>query len=124
MNELDQIIAIAEACGWKWHSISDFLGTKEWGWSAPNCLHSDDYYKSEKSRAASVSLPKYTTDLNAMHEAEKTLSLGQRDQYINHLLHICDRAHRMASVPGWLMPTATARQRAEAFLITCSLWTT
>ena len=61
--------------------------------------------------------PDYLNDLNAMHEAEKTLddsSLGLVS-YHNILASIC-KTHRDCV-------RATAAQRAEAFLRTLSLWT-
>ena len=53
-------------------------------------------------------LTRFTTDLNAMHEAEKVLTDHQWDDYI------CQLGHAMG---------ATAAQRAEAFLKTLKLWT-
>lgn len=67
-------------------------------------------------------LPDYLNDLNAMHEVEKALTLDQRHIYYRRLWHICDKAHRMASVGEWLVPTATASQRAEAYLRTIGKW--
>lgn len=52
-------------------------------------------------------------DLNAMHEAEKTLSRPQWETYCEYLIGVvCD------SCPIY----ATAAQRAEAFLRTLNLW--
>lgn len=67
-------------------------------------------------------LPNFCEDLNAMHKVEKRLSLDERHGYYQRLWHICDREHRMASVGEWLVPTATAAQRAEAFLRTVGKW--
>lgn len=47
-----------------------------------------------------------------MHEAEKTLSLKQREVYYDEL----------GKVSGWLTVCATAAQRTEAFLRTIGLW--
>ncbi len=64
-------------------------------------------------------LPDYPNDLNAMHEAEKTLSENERCKYADHLLgngagedglDLFDAVHR------------TAAQRAEAFLRMKGLW--
>jgi hypothetical protein len=64
--------------------------------------------------------PDYCNDLNAMHEAEKTLSRGQNYHqlygfgfYINTLTQICYQQHIL---------TATASQRAEAFVRTIDKW--
>lgn len=55
--------------------------------------------------------PDYLNDLNAMHEAEKTMTGLQRDAYFDRLV--------------WFGPPlfATAAQRAEAFGRTLGLWT-
>jgi hypothetical protein len=56
----------------------------------------------------------YHGDLNAMHEAEKTLTEDQRDLYYPR------------NLGSWENPTApiysTAAQRAEAFLRTIGKW--
>ena len=62
-----------------------------------------------------VRFPYFTADLNAMHEAEKTLTLEQWDKYIDRL---GDWVPSMRNVAH-----ATAAQRAEAFLRTLNLWT-
>ena len=60
--------------------------------------------------------PDYPHDLNAMHEAEKTLTPTQWHQYNAHLARITmhDRLFAMVS--------ATAAQRAQAFLRTVGKW--
>ena len=55
--------------------------------------------------------PNYCTDLNAMHEAEKTLKGMELYEYIAQLFDLCYEA-----------TIATARQRAEAFLRTLGKW--
>ena len=85
-----QRIAIAEACG-----------TMRWSYALP-----------KKCVAASV--PKYTEDLNAMHEAEKVLTSSQMAPYVDSLQEMNER---------WATPAfATAAQRAEAFLRTIEKW--
>ena len=91
-------IAIAEACGWK----CDKRGL---GWLSPH-----GYYDPE---------PDYLNDLNAMHEAEKTLirpslyAKGGWGMYLRHLSTVTDEQHPI---------DATAAQRAEAFGLTLNLW--
>lgn len=58
--------------------------------------------------------PDYCNDLNAMHEAENCLSLDDRNHYIDALGTIYK--------DSWEFATATARQRAEAFLRTIGKW--
>jgi len=60
------------------------------------------------------SVRNYCTDLNAMHEAERTIS-GLADQL--QYLHLLSPIHF-----EWTLATATARQRAEAFLRVKGLW--
>ena len=85
--------AIAEACGWK----PDKRGL---GWLSPH-----GYYAPE---------PDYCNDLNAMHEAEKTLT--NANMYVMEY-HI----KAMGKGHGFYFH-ATARQRAGAFLRTLSKW--
>lgn len=99
--------AIAEACGWTeiqdsgvWHHH------KLWGYpplKPGQCGNSFHY------------LPDYCTDLNAMHEAEKTLSETNMFVMAHHIERLVSR-HRQHYFH------ATARQRAEAFLRTLGKW--
>ena len=102
----NQRIAIAEACGWKKRA-------------------DDVWYSEERTHDVifSEELPDYLNDLNAMHEAEKVLTEQQHKQYRYSLTTICGLvsgieidqvAHNYIS--------ATASQRAEAFLKTLGLW--
>lgn len=98
-NEIDAIIA--KACGWK-------CSAKGW-WSHPTL---------PDNGGATPFPPEYCTDLNEMHEAEKTLDPAQQDAFAFHLI---DDKHAM--IRGCVYESsvfkcahATARQRAEAFL--------
>jgi hypothetical protein len=91
-------IAIAEACGWKdchlsasWASI---IGT---------------LYEVNGNQYAMI--PDYLNDLNAMHEAMKTLSPKMGVEFCWHL-------NDMGISGEWDMLTATAALLAEAFLRT------
>ena len=56
--------------------------------------------------------PKYPQDLNAMHAIEMSLTDKEYDTYWNHLVEVCIRdGHERIN-------SATARQRAEAFVLT------
>jgi hypothetical protein len=90
MNTQDINASIAEACGWVYCD----------GWHHPDG-------RSE--------LPDYTTDLNAMHEAEKTLNGVQQFAYMGEL-------SRLDTYCTWSSMTATAGQRAEAFLRALKKW--
>lgn len=93
--------AIAEACGWKQTS-------KGW-WVNDN--EGTDYQPEP---------PDYHSDLNAMHEAEGTLPVDERTTYFQRLYdvtyHPNDWSHGFAQI------TATAAQRAEAFLRVLGKW--
>lgn len=65
-----------------------------------------------------VYVPSYVRDLNAMHEAEKTLRDEVRMNYGSDLQRVLLRTYEENS---WLI-SATAHQRAEAFLRTLGKW--
>lgn len=103
MDKNKQQIAIAEACGWR---------LTETDITYPNGLkieyHPPEYVREVFSKV----VPDYLNDLNAMHEAEKTIK-GKRiwgDYKYQLLLMPIEELH------------ATASQRAEAFLKTLNLW--
>ena len=105
MKEEAQRIAIAEACGWR----PDSRGL---GWLSPQGCYDPE--------------PDYLNDLNAMHEAEKVLSPANQpargeSQWSEYLgwLGFCGE-NKTREVYGCV--TATAAQRAEAFLRTIGKW--
>jgi hypothetical protein len=109
-------IAIAEACGYEWR-----VGI--YG----NCrglFHPDDNYLKEQpcldillpiSGDCAYRVPDYCNDLNAMHEAEKTLSHKQRMTY-------CKKLFDLPTSELESNTFATSLQRAEAFLKTIGKW--
>lgn len=104
MTAEQQRITIAEACGWK--------------------LVMDDplyepYWEDPKGNMIGVGIgsrfPDYLNDLNAMHEAERTMGDPQLwDEYQSYL------SDAMRNI-GWIYH-ATAAQRARAFLRTIGKW--
>ena len=89
---------IAEACGWK---------------PAPRGRWKLDE-RVERFR------PDYLNDLNAMHEAVKSLPQNLKPRYFAYL---CTVASGAISLNGYSEATeATAAQRARAFLETLGLW--
>ena len=97
--------AIAMACGWR----------KEDGvymWTANGI----DY--------TCPDLWDWANDLNAMHEAEATLSVSCRMDYPTVLLRVLFELDKYTwyATGGFTHITATARQRAEAFLRTLNKW--
>ena len=63
-------------------------------------------------------LPDYLNDLNAMHEAEKILTDDQHITYRNILANVIGDVTFFCRK----YTSATAAQRAEAFLRTLNLW--
>lgn len=100
MNPEKQRIAIAEACGLI---------------VCPRCLNEIDpdtcRYKG--------TIPDYLNNLNAMHEAEKTLTADQWMEYERELMRRCE--YSGLSFASTVIHT-TASQRAEAFLRTIGKW--
>lgn len=85
-----------------------------------------DGFWREKGMIGSCGTPDYLNDLNAMHEAEQSLEPWQHEIFRDQL------ARLVAPHPNWersayhmLRPyvSATATQRAEAFLRCLNLWT-
>lgn len=109
MSPEQQRIAIAEACGLKQHE--------------EQIEHTDGYQWTETRhfwvcpKGKRVTVPDYLTDLNAMHEAEKVLTREQADAYIFELHELIGHNH----IERYAV-SATAAQRAEAFLRTLNLW--
>ena len=108
MNKEKQRIAIAEACG-KWPS----------GWPHD--------YMNQADRLRHI--PNYLNDLNAMNDAEKTLTDKQYSS--DRLADFEDTSFtgwlyrimvRRVENPDFRLYSASAAQRAEAFLRTLNLW--
>jgi hypothetical protein len=99
-----QRVAIAEACGWRAHRFYDGLG-----WLP----------KDREPHQGGLTLPDFLNDLNAMHEAEKTLSDGQWLIY-EHALQSITAQH--GDYSHCILIHSTASQRAEAFLKAKELW--
>jgi hypothetical protein len=102
MNEQDQQIAIAEFCGWKdLHRPSGIM-------EMPN--------KSSVGVQQYSYPPNYTTDLNAMHEAE--IKLPDEETKRNYVANLV-----CLMKPGqFTVFDPTASQRAEALLRTIGKW--
>lgn len=114
MTQEQKRIAIAEACGWEPVTKQEVI---EWAGAAalsrmyPNeCQWWKDAHR--YSFVCLDNLPDYWRDLNAMHEAEKTLE--DPDLYERHLSSECEGSEYLFH--------ATAAQRAEAFGRTLGLW--
>jgi hypothetical protein len=96
-------MAIAKACGWyEEDNESEICWTRR---ELTYCLHEDE-------------LPEYCNDLNAMHEAEKTIR-NDKWKWLSFCNNLDDKCENEWNAGGI---HATARQRAEAFLRTLGKW--
>jgi hypothetical protein len=110
MTPEQQRTAIAEACGW------ELVGT----------LRGYPPY-ANKNRSLAFpphTIPDYINDLNAMHEAEKSLTTtDHQNAYYANIAEIawgCEETRDRQVVFNQL--TSTAAHRAEAFLRTIGKW--
>ena len=110
MNDTEQRIAIAKARGCTMATDLDGF----WVFSQPGQLDKRVAKHHSEEDAWRLCAKNYPTDLNAMHEAEKHLGL-KYDKWTRELRVICLRDRRC-------IESATAAQRAEAFLRTLDLW--
>ena len=102
MTPEKQQIAIAEACGWR----PDSRGL---GWLSPQGCYDPE--------------PEYLTDLNAMHDAEKVLTDEQDLEYSEALEQVVEGRFMANNAEDMRrLRSATAAQRAEAFLRTIGKW--
>ena len=104
MTPEEKRIAIAEACGWVINNSPPYRGL---AWHKT-------ISKTKRTHDALEELPDYLNDLNAMHEAEKTLSRGQLHTYMLNMQDV----KGLGGNNHWLNFHATAAQRADAFLMT------
>jgi hypothetical protein len=99
MSDVQINIAIAEACGWKYVNNETHAPDGSFWWSKE------------------LEIPDYCNDLNAMHEAEKILN----DE--SHADYACELVKTIRRNGEWFESvSATAAQRAEAFLRTINKW--
>ncbi len=115
MNEEQKRIKIAEEVGWKFHPPTEHLYSEQEKAEAIMCWvrPGNDPWQMER-------VPDYFNDLNAMHEAEKSLSDGQYTIFCDHLHDFACEEQLQTGKWRWL--SSTAAQRAEAFGRTLNLW--
>jgi hypothetical protein len=102
MDQEKQRIAIANVCGLK----DVRLMKSSWLWRGDALVYGNE-----------TLVPNYLTDLNAMHEAEKLFTNPHSDKHIRQSYR--NWLHKLNRGQVW---SATAPQRAEAFLRTLNLW--
>ena len=107
MKPEKQRIAIAEACGWVIRDAHLGLGYPPGSriYKGNHCRNSEE-------------IPDYLNSLDAMHEAELTLSFSQYEKFTKHLLG----GVKPGSVVHWSIVSASAAQRAESFLRAIGKW--
>lgn len=99
MTQDEKRIKIAMACGWE-----------------PS--KTDGCWNNAKRRETMENIPDYFHDLNAMHEAEKSLLLKKQMLYQGMIGKVT--GNKCPALFGQIH--ATAAQRAEAFGKTLNLW--
>ena len=115
MNQTQQRIAIAQACGW----IKSNRGTAY--------CHPDNWAMA-KNGAESVwkiadELPDYLGNLNAMHNAEEILDSQQINRYGEFLMCAYTGFHDVWTITAYRRSVhATAEHRAKAFLQALGLY--
>jgi hypothetical protein len=88
------------------------------GWTKINVEHRSGISPTNGLMMGAEFFPNYCTDLNAMHEAERSLHEPLREMYV------CKLLGKVADSPTYLWDILTAhpRSRAEAFLKTLGKW--
>lgn len=125
-------VAIAKACGWT--AIKN-CNTSVGGYCArsPDGYIQYDILSGSEDTAILLNCPNYFSSLDAMHEAEKTLShriterggVSQRDSYVMILgavMNPKDRDGERSPMSGYQLAHAKAPQKAEAYLKTIDKW--
>lgn len=107
-TDIDITIRVAELLGWQWTELNradrEFI-TKWWG-GKPVGQHPER--KGEDVTKSLQELPDYCNDLNAMHEAEETLTWDEGHAFNEYLyVHMPQDQHLYHAKP---------RIRAEAFI--------
>ena len=108
----EQRIKVAELCGWEVRKSGAAI------LSGIICWNSElDKSRPPEDDGIRFDVPDYLNDLNAIHEAEKSLDDTQSVNYDYYLKCICwdDGVRTNTRIGAHL---ATAAQRAEAFVLT------
>lgn len=126
-----QRIAIAEACGYVWYAFQDPDG-KEFA----HLIRTDKNWPQRQGgvrcerppefESEAPNVPDYLYDLNAMADAEETISTLDIGKYVAELAKVLNEGVAQSLPVLWAsayyLIHATAKQRAEAFLKTKGLW--
>jgi hypothetical protein len=120
MTQEEQRVSIAEACGWKYVEGLNVSSLSHSG--ATSCA---DCWVCPKRGAGygAYEPPNYLNDLNAMHDAEKVLTNEQDLEYSEALEQVVEGRFVTNNAEDMRrLRSATASQRAEAFLRTIGKW--
>lgn len=118
MKPEEQRIEIAKCCGWrecKCKTGGNVPYGQPWNKDAWEFGHGHPHYVPHEKE-----LPDYLNDLNAMRDAEKTLSELECERYDETLLNMEPDTFG-CSAGGWTFFRSSA-QRAEVFLKVKGLW--
>ena len=121
MTPEKQKIAIAEACGWQ-PVLSAERDHDKHVWCN---LNGGKLWRGARLGTMRRGLPDYLNDLNAMHEAENMLTDEQHKEFRRQLKYVCGTGGSTEEELSIILRarfSATARQRAEAFLKTIGKW--
>ena len=103
-----QRIAIAEACGWQRIYAGRNMGS---------------LYGFKKGNHRAHSIPDYLNDLNAIHQAWRTLTHRQKTRFESELYSVViGQTDYNQNDDAPYITNANAAQRAEAFLRSVKLW--
>jgi hypothetical protein len=133
MSDEEINIAIAEACGWMGvrNDSQRAAGLSNRGKTMLVGISPINAKQGLASRGCEWVVPNYADDLNAMHEAEKSIKDSQWGGYVVALWCVtCNIDEESFQWPALgfdacsldTLVHATARQRAEAFLRTINKW--
>lgn len=109
MKEEDQRIALAKWAGWIQSDTTK-------AWCIPGCWETRHH---GSSWVGQNEIPDYLNDLNAMHEAEKSLTENEQYEFIKILSRF--ESNNLSGLI-WRICSASAPQRCEALLRTLGLW--
>jgi len=128
MTEQEINIKIAEACGWsRKMTVRDGLyerivawdgSSKPFFWNGPPDSAAYKAWRADRPslKGGMLCPPSYTTDLNAMYEAEETLDHPTFERYVRHLQTVtCADCYHYGSSNRQTIH-AEAKHRAQAFV--------
>jgi hypothetical protein len=119
MKPEEQRIAIAELMG-----FTDIRMSDRWEVTDPpyEPIVLIGQFQGKSERAYKAEIPDYLNDLNAMRECEMSLEIDKKNFYIATLMCAVNHEAEFPSSFDWALTTATAKNKAKAFLQTHDKW--